>query len=261
MADLRRIRVVLVEPEGPLNVGLVARTMKNMGAKDLCLVNPKCPPLHPYAMVMASGALELLQGAKVVGSLEEAIGDCALVVGTTRRRRRGKELIPLREGAPKVLEVASAQPVAVLFGREKTGLTNEELSLCQLLLTIPSDPRHGSLNLAQAVAVVLYELRASAIPPQGRPPRKLAKGEELQGLLSHLKEVLQRVGFLDPRNPQRGFEELKAILLRAQLDPREVRLLRGVLRSIERGVAHSGGDANLWGQKGGEEDEGTGKEG
>lgn len=251
----------MVEPEGPLNIGLVARTMKNMGARDLCLVNPKCPPLHPYAMVMASGALDLLQGAKVVGSLEEAIGDCALVVGTTRRRRRGKELIPLREGAQRILEVASAQPVAILFGREKAGLTNEEIFLCQLLLTIPADPRHGSLNLAQAVAVVLYELRVSAVPPQVRSSRRLAKVEELRGLLSHLKAVLGEVGFLDPSNPQRGLEELKAILLRAQLDSKEVRLLRGVLRAIERRVAFSQGDANLWGQKGGKGDEGAGKEG
>lgn len=254
MERLERIKVVLVEPEGPLNVGLVARTMKNMGAQDLCLVNPKCPPLHPYAMVMASGALDLLQGAKVFGSLEEAVEDCALIVGTTRRKRRGKELIPLREGVGKILQVAQNQPVALLFGREKNGLTNEELSLCHLLITIPSDPKHGSLNLAQAVAIVLYELRTSTIPSQPMPPRKLAKGEELQGLLCHLREVLDLIGFLDPSNPKRGFEELKAILLRAELTPTEVRLLRGVLRRIEV-VAKGKNFGNLSPQKGGNDEE------
>ncbi len=231
MGPLERIRVVLVEPEGPLNVGMVARVMKNMGLKELVLVKPKAPPLHPYCLVMATGAKEVLWEARVLDSLEEALKGSALVVGTTRRRRKKRELIPLREAAPRVLEVAKSQRVSVLFGREDSGLTNEELSLCHLLVTIPADPVHGSLNLSHAVAVFLYELR-SQLKGVTAPKRKLAPWEELQGLFAHMEEALSRIGFMDPQNPKRGVEDLKEILLRAGLDSKEVRLLRGLFRRI-----------------------------
>lgn len=231
MSPLERIRVVLVEPEGPLNIGMVARVMKNMGLRELVLVKPKVPPLHPYCLVMATGAKEILWEAKVFESLQEALKGSALVVGTTRRRRKKRELIPLREAAPQVLEVAKNQRVSVLFGREDSGLTNEELSLCHLLVTIPADPVHGSLNLSHAVAVFLYELR-NQLKEVVAPQRKLAPWEELQGLFAHLEEALGKIGFLDPQNPKRGFEDLKGIFLRAGLDSKEIRLLRGILRRI-----------------------------
>ena len=225
--------MVLVEPQGPINVGMVARTLKNMGFRELVLVNPKCPPLHPYALVMAPGAKDLLSEAKVLGDLREAIRDSALVVGTTRRRRKGRELIPLRAASQEILRVAQGgQKVSILFGREDTGLTNRELSLCHLLVTIPTDPIHGSLNLSQAVAVVLYELRTSAQGEEMPGAKGLAPWGELEGLFEHLQEVLLKIGFLDPNDPRAGHEDLKGILMRARLDSREVRLLRGVLRQI-----------------------------
>lgn len=231
MSPLESIRVVLVEPEGPLNVGMVARAMKNMGSRELVLVKPKVPPLHPYCLVMAPGAKEILTEAKVFESLDEALKGSGLVVGTTRRRRKKRELIPLREAAPKVLEIAKNQKVSVLFGREDSGLTNEELSLCHILVTIPADPVHGSLNLSHAVAVFLYELR-NQLKEVTAPKRKLAPWEELQGLFAHMEEALGKIGFLDPRNPRRGLEDLRTIFLRAGLDSKEVRLLRGVFRRV-----------------------------
>ena len=229
---MERIRVVLVEPRGPINVGAVARAMKNMGAKELALVKPRCPPLHPHALVMAVGAKDVLVEAQVYESLREAIASSALVVGTTRRRgKRRRDLLTLREAAEEILAVASRQRVSLLFGPEDRGLSTRELAFCQRAITIPADPEHGSLNLAQAVMVVLYELRATSIPPS--PSRHLATSEELEGFYRHMEEVLVKIGFLDPRNPERMMAELRRIFSRAELDPREVRILRGILHQME----------------------------
>jgi TrmH family RNA methyltransferase len=230
------INVVLVEPQGPINVGMIARTMKNFGFKKLTLVNPKCPPLHPWSLVMAKGAKEVLWEARVFESLKEALKESSLVVGTTGKRRRGIELVPIREAVGEILQVSETQKVSILFGREDSGLTNEELSLCHLNVFIPTDESHPSLNLSQAVAVILYEL--STYGKNFEPlPKKLAPWEELMGLFEHLEQTLEAINFPDPK---RALGDLKEIIFRAKLDPREVRLLRGILRQIGWRIKHEG---------------------
>jgi len=238
--SLERVRIVLVEPRGPINVGATARAMKNMGARELALVVPRCPPLHPHAITMAVAARDILSGARVFETLEEAIASSSLVVGTTRRKgkRRGHMLTP-REAAEEILRVAQTQRVSLLFGPEDRGLSHRELDLCQEVVTIPADERYGSLNLAQAVMIVLYELRLAAHPPTPQD-RKLATSEELEAMYQHLEEVLSRIGFLHGDNPQRMMTALRRIFGRARLDAREVRIIRGILHQVEWALEREG---------------------
>jgi len=233
---LEDINVVLVEPQGPINVGMIARTMKNFGFKNLTLVNPKCPPLHPWSLVMAKGAKEVLLEAQVCESLKEALRDSALVVGTTGKKRRGIELVSIKKAVEEILKVAETQKVSLLFGREDSGLTNEELSLCHLNVFIPTHETHPSMNLSQAVAVILYELGTygKKVEPIAR---KLASWEELMRLFEHLEQTLKAINFPDPK---RALDDLKEVIFRAQLDQREVRLLRGILRQIEWRIKYEG---------------------
>lgn len=238
--SLEQVRIVLVEPRGPINIGATARAMKNMGAKELVLVAPRCPPLHPHAITMAVAAREILSGAKVFETLEEAVASSSLVVGTTRRKgkRRGQMLTP-REAAEEILRVAQIQRVSLLFGPEDRGLSNKELDLCQEIVTIPADERYGSLNLAQAVMIMLYELRIAAHPPTAQD-RKLATSQELEAMYQHLERVLSRVGFLHEDNPQRMMTAFRRIFGRARLDAREVRIIRGVLHQVEWALDREG---------------------
>ena len=168
----------------------------------------------------------------MVPSLEEALRPCSLTVGTTRRKgkRRQRALTP-REIAPEVLRVAREYRVALIFGPEDRGLSNEELDLCQEIVTIPAHPRYGSLNLAQAVMILLYELFLAAHPTH-RESRKLATSEELEGMYRHMEEVLLRIGFLHPNNPKRMMTALRRLFGRARLDSREVRIIRGIMRQV-----------------------------
>ncbi|MFQ5895436.1 MAG: RNA methyltransferase [Nitrospinota bacterium] len=229
---LFRISVVLVEPRQPGNVGAAARAMLNMGLTHLRLVRP-CDPLSPEARAMAGRAVSLLQEARTFDTLREAVADQAYVVGTSRRRGKRREpTFHPREGAPHILAQAAGSPVALVFGPEERGLTAEELSLCQNLLLIPADERLPSLNLAQAVMVVAYELflAAAATPPPKAPT--LARSAELEALFDHMRESLLEVGFLDPQNPERVLGALRRMLGRAGLDPEEVRTLRGLFRQL-----------------------------
>lgn len=236
MKTLEDINVVLVEPQGPINVGMIARTMKNFGFKNLILVNPKCPPLHPWSLVMAKGAKEVLLEAHVFESLKEALRDSGLVVGTTGKKRRGIELVSIKRAIEDILQVAESQKVSLLFGREDSGLTNEELSLCHLNVFIPTQESHPSMNLSQAVAVILYELGTygKKVEPISR---KLASWEELMRLFEHLEQTLKAINFPDPK---RALDDLKEVIFRAHLDQREVRLLRGILRQIEWRIKNEG---------------------
>ena len=228
--------MVLVEPQGPINVGMIARTMKNFGFRKLVLINPKCPPLHPWSLVMAKGAKEVLLEAQVFQSLKETLRDSSLVVGTTGKKRKGIELVSIKRAVEDILQVAESQKVSLLFGREDSGLTNEELSLCHLNVFIPTNESHPSMNLSQAVAVILYEL--STYEKKVEPlPRKLASWEEVMGLFEHLEHTLKAINFPDPK---RALDDLKEVIFRAHLDQREVRLLRGILRQIGWRIKHEG---------------------
>ena len=234
-----RIRIVLVGTQHPGNIGSAARAMKTMGLTRLVLVAPERFP-HPEAHALAAGADDLLAGAAIHPSLGEAVADCTLVLGCTARSRR----VPLpeqepREAAAAVLDAALAgAEVALVFGRERTGLDNEELQLCHGAVHIPANPDYSSLNLAAAVQVLAWELRAGSlsrapvVPAGPRDPP--ASHAELEGLFAQLADTLDQIDFHKGRAPESAMRKLRRIYLRANLDTREVRLLRGVLADAQR---------------------------
>ena len=205
MAD---VRIVLVEPSHPGNIGGAARAMKTMGLTSLCLVRPARFP-DPQADWRAARAVDVLAQARVVDSLDEAICDCVLAVGTSTRSRRIP--IPLADPQSVAERLASGYadaPVAILFGRETSGLTNEELQRCQLHLSIPASPEYPSLNLAMSVQVVCYELfkarsgSQTTAAPANEPG--LATLDEVEGFLAHFEKVLERIDFLKSSAPPAG---------------------------------------------------------
>jgi tRNA/rRNA methyltransferase len=232
-AALANIRVVLVGPQHAGNIGAVARAMKNMALTHLTLVSPT-DHLATEARMMAMHALDVLQHARVCATLSEAIADTSFVVGTTRRlgRTRQARLNP-RALAPRVLDLARSNPVALLFGREVSGLTNAELQLCHEVITIPTHPAFGSLNLAQAVLLVCYELYLATLdqPPCAAP--QFATAAELERLYAKMRDVLRRVDFLHGSNPERMMGYFRRFFARAGLQGRDVKIFLGVFRQIE----------------------------
>jgi tRNA/rRNA methyltransferase len=237
-SSLDQIRVVLVEPQHAGNIGAVARAMKNMGLHRLVLVNP-VDHLALEARMMAMHAFDILQQAQVVQSLSQAVAHVGYVVGTTRRLGRVRQVNQTSKGiAPLLLELAASNPLAVVFGREDSGLSNEELGQCHELITIPAHPVHGSLNLAQAVLLVSYELYvASAVPSPATSPR-LASVEELERLHARLRQVLYRIGFLHGSHPDRMMGYFRRFFARQGLKSRDVKVFLGVFRQIEWYITH-----------------------
>jgi len=242
---LDRIRIVLVNTTHPGNIGATARAMKNMGLSDLCMVEPKFFP-HEEAQARASGADDILASARVVGSIDEALADCQLVVGTSARERH----IPWPLVNPRELGAISAQMlqseagaagrIAVLFGREASGLTNEELHLCHKHVHIPTNPDFSSLNVAAAVQVISYEMRMALVEAQiADAPQwgtqwdiELADNAELERMFEHLERTLIDIEFLDPDNPRQLMPRLRRLILRAVPDKVEVNVLRGILKKV-----------------------------
>jgi len=230
---LTNMRVVLVEPQHPGNIGAVARAMKNMAFTQLALVNP-ADHLATEARMMAMHARDVLQNARVCTTLTEAIEDAGFIVGTTRRLGKARQaLLTPRAMAPKLIELAHSNPVAIVFGREVSGLTNDELGRCHELITIPSHPEFGSLNLAQAVMVAAYEifLACSQPPPSENPPRASSREAELA--LSMFQSALLEIGFLPPENPEARFVEWRELFGRAGLTPREAKILLALGRRVK----------------------------
>jgi tRNA/rRNA methyltransferase len=232
-APLDNIRVVLVEPQHSGNIGGVARAMKNMALSRLVLVNP-ADHLAMEARMMAMHAFDILRHARVVGTLAEAVVDAGYVVGTTRRLGKSRQAQQTsRSSAPLILELAASNPVALVFGREDSGLTNDELGQCHELMSIPAHPTFGSLNLAQAVLLVCYELYvATASQPLSTPP-PLATVAELERLYARIQEVLRRIGFLHGSNPDRMMGYFRRFFARHGLKSRDVKIFLGVFRQIE----------------------------
>lgn len=246
---LGAVRIVLVNTTHPGNIGGVARAMKNMGLLDLRLVNPQGYP-SAEATARASGAHDLLARARVHDDLDAALAGCCRVLGSSARQRtlRWPELTP-RAAAADLLQGASSGPVALLFGRERTGLTNEELDRCQALVTIPTHPDYSSLNLAAAVQVLTYELRLAALEAgQGDAAPVESPGggevgaphEELERFYAHLEETLQVLDFLDPDNPRHLMRRLRRLFARAHPSVNEVNILRGILTHAARGPVGRG---------------------
>jgi len=233
------LRVVLVEPSHPGNIGAAARAMKTMGLSNLWLVSPKRFP-DAEATARASGADDLLYRARVVESYGQALDGCGLVVGASARRRTVSwpQLDP-RHCARQVVAAASKLPVALVFGREHSGLTNAELERCHYLVQIPANPAYSSLNLAAAVQILAYEIRMAVVTSGGaevdRPERlELATTGEMQGVMGHLEQVLSEIGFLNPAQPRQLMRRLRRLFNRAQLDKTEVNILRGILTAVQR---------------------------
>ncbi len=231
---LSETRVVLVETSHPGNIGAAARAVKTMGVGGLWLVAPRNFPSRE-ADAMASGARDMLARARVVGKLDEAVSDCQWVVGTSARRRWFNDL-PLtpREFAGKAATMRAGQRVALVFGRERTGLTNEEVDLCHGLVEIPANPEYNSLNLASAVQVLCYELRVAALAGQAiEDKRRYPTATDVENFYTHLQQVLLKTGFLDPANPRHLMRRLRQLFGRIRMDDNELKILRGILTSFE----------------------------
>lgn len=232
--DLAAVRLVLVQTSHPGNLGGAARAAKTMGLRQLCFVAPKSFP-HPEATALASGADDLLEAATVVPTLDQAIGDCGVAYAISARRRgiRLAELSP-REFAEHALLHAASGSVAVVFGNERVGLSNEEIERCQFLVRIPADADYGSLNLAAAVQVMCYELRLAALQRSTIPsPPRPAPLADLERYFEHHERVLERIGFYGSKSPTKVNRRLRRLYQRALPDPNEISILRGILTQIE----------------------------
>ena len=240
------IRFILVAPRHPGNIGATARAMKAMGQTDLWLVAPAAFP-HAEATTRAAGADDLLARAHVVATLEEAVADCGLVYGTSARLRTQYywPVVSPREAAPRLIDAAARGASALVFGTERTGLTNAEFELCHGLVHVPTDPAFGSLNLAQAVQILAYELRVAdgAAPPSARRLAPLAPVAELERLKRHLDEVLTEIDFTDRNGGPHLMRRLSRIFGRAALDQQEVNILRGILASVQARRRRAGGSS------------------
>lgn len=227
------IAIVLVGTQSPGNIGMVCRAMKNMGLTDLRLVNP-CQVDHPEALKFAVSARDLLDSARIFTSLEEALEDCEISVATTRRHGKYRQEISTPEEiAAKVKAQAGRHRVALVFGREDSGLTTDEVAVCRWQSTIPTADDYGSLNLAQAVLIFCYELfKGNGVSPASEP-RALAGSAAMEALYGQMERTLLRIGFLNPQNPAHLMRTLRRIYSRAELDEREVAVLRGMMSQID----------------------------
>lgn len=227
---------MLARVSHPGNIGAAARAMKTMGLDRLCLVAPERYPAAE-ATVMAAGADDVLARAQVFADVQSAVADCGLVIGTTARARHLPwRMLEPREAAAEIAEAAAHSEVAVLFGAERTGLTNQELDLCQLLLTIPAGSSYGSLNIAMAVQVVAYEiLLATRLPSQETQSGgiALASAIEMQRFYEHLEQVLDEIGFRDRTGEGHLMARLRRFFNRAVPDQNEINILRGILTSVQ----------------------------
>ena len=237
----QNIRIVLVNTAHPGNIGGAARAMKNMGLGELWLVQPREYPA-PRAVWRAAGARDVLANVHVVETVDEAIAGCSLVVGTSARERRIPwPLVNPRECGQRIWQESGEHGVALLFGREDRGLTNEELYKCNYHVHIPSNPDYSSLNLATAVQVLSYEIRMASLadaegnlPPLSEWDQPLADATELELFHEHMAQTLADMRFFDPENPKQVLTRLRRLFNRARMDEMEVSILRGMLASVQK---------------------------
>lgn len=230
------MRVVLSRPSHPGNIGASARAMKTMGFTELALVQPRYFP-DPDATAMAASAADVLERATVHETLEAALADCTLAVGfSARGRDRSHPPMALRDAAAAIHQAATTGRVALVFGNETSGLSNEELLRCQRLVSIPANPEYSSLNLAAAVQIACYELAtaAGAHPLPAAGAGVAATGDDTRGLFEHLEAAVSESGFVDPEKPGRFMERMRRLFARTGLEREEVKLLHGILQAFEK---------------------------
>ena len=255
-STLQNIRIVMIQTSHTGNMGAAARAMKVMGLSDLCLVNPKSLP-DDQAIAMSSNATDILNNATIVNSLSDAISDCQLVVGTSARCDRSLtwdiqdsrtcgELIAKHAGSEKI----NNAKVAILFGRESSGLTNEELAVCQHLVHIPTNPDYSSLNIASAVQILSYECRLAAMSLDSTADNatqnntttdeeEWVNAEDLEGYFEHLKHTMIELEFIDPENPKYLIPRLRRLYSRSGISRSEMNILRGMLAAIQKRIDRS----------------------
>lgn len=234
MQALTKIRIVMVETTLAANIGSAARAMKTMGLVDLALVNPQCD-IDAQTLAIASGGEEIVANAGRFPTLAEAVADCQQVIGASARAR---SLPWPMVGPDEMGELAVVTPgtVAIVLGRESSGLTNDELAICTKHVHIPANPDYSSLNVAMAVQLLAWSCRRAALADESVPahPEPLATSEQIAGFHQHLQATLVDIGFLDPTNPRHLMSRLKRLFARTQLESNEVNILRGVLAHIQK---------------------------
>jgi tRNA (cytidine32/uridine32-2'-O)-methyltransferase len=234
---LQRVRVVLINTTHPGNIGATARAMKVMGLHNLHLVTPKTFP-HADATALASGADDLLQHASLHPSLESALAGCGLVLGTSARLRSlAMPQLDARAAAQRAFAEAERHDVALLFGRERYGLTNDEMQCCHSLVHIPANPGYSSLNVAQAVQILGYELRMTALGNAGYSLDALGwepvDGMQMELFYVHLEQTLKDIRFLNPAQPRKLMMRLRRMFNRTRPDQNEMNILRGILTAAQ----------------------------
>jgi len=242
-AALARVRIVLVRTSHPGNIGAAARAMYTMGVTRLVLVDPKRFP-DPAATALATGATGVLDGARVVATLADALAGCALAVGLSARPRAfAGRVLAMRDAAREAIQHTAAGDVALVFGTEMSGLSNAELAQCGIAATIPANPDYASLNVASAVQVAAYEMRvaAGARHVWSAPRFRAATHDEVEAVYAHAGRTLTAMRFLDPAHPKRLLPRLRRLFGRAGLEREEVNILRGILARIDQFVDKANG--------------------
>ena len=246
MQVLDRLRIVMINTSDSGNIGAAARAMKTMGLSQLVLVQPKEFPTAK-ATARASGAADLLYQARVVETLDEAIGDCQLVLGTSARMRTIPwPLINPRQAAAHVMNEPEGADIAILFGREDSGLNNEELRRCHLHICIPGNEDYSVLNIAAAIQVICYEMRMAALARQEAPEsaadgldywdQPMVSADDMERFLKHFEDVMLEIDFFDPSNPKQLLTRLRRFFMRTRMDRLEMNLLRGVLSTVQKRI-------------------------
>lgn len=237
---LDNIAIVLVEPQGPINIGACCRVMKNFGFTDLRLVNPCKNYKSKDARKMALNAKDMLTNATLYKTLKSALEDCNIAFGTTRRSGKYRSNFITPHKTAKAIQIYDNDTkIALVFGREDNGLTTDELKICQKFVTIPTEDAFASMNLSHAVAVLLYEINAltrvddNSIPSRSKLDKGLASGRELEQMYTHMREILINIEYLDPQNPDHLLKSYRKIFGRTELTSREVRIMRGLFSKID----------------------------
>lgn len=252
---LDNIRIILVETSHTGNMGSTARAMKTMGLSNLYLVNPLVQP-DSHSIALSAGASDVIGNAKIVNTLDEALEGCELVIGTSARSRTlSWPMVEPRDCGEKAVSQSQRSPVAIVFGRERVGLTNEELQKCQYHLYIPTNPEYGSLNLAMAVQLVSYEIRMAFLARQQKNDTvteeehtvEYPPSEDIERFYVHLEQVLNHSGFIRKAHPGIIMSRLRRLFTRAHVETQELHILRGILTSMEKwasGAPKSGDENN-----------------
>lgn len=235
---LNNIKIILVETSHSGNIGSAARAMKTMGLTQLCLVAPK-KSIDEQAIALSAGADDVVKNTKIFATIDEAITGCTLVIGTSARHRHlENSLIEPRKCAEKVIEHAKYDQIGIIFGRERIGLTNEELQKCRYHLTIPANPDYSSLNLAMAVQLVSYEIRMAWLKQQEKPmtviKNSLPTARELEYFYQHTEKIYQQLGFIQN---QGVMQKLRRLYNRAELEKNELAILQGMLTAVEKNLS------------------------